>query len=66
MTIKQLKEELIVNNINTKACLIHSSFCPDGALCLTKNEMYIKLAEKKGRSLPEPIGKNITKKDVKK
>jgi hypothetical protein len=38
MNIKQLKMELEINNINLNACLIHPSFCPDGALCLTKND----------------------------
>lgn len=38
MILKQLKKELIKNNINQKSCLINPVICPEGALCLKKEE----------------------------
>ncbi|MBN2655258.1 MAG: hypothetical protein JXR79_09150 [Nitrospirae bacterium] len=38
MKIEELKKELIRNNINLKACLINPIICPEGALCIKKNE----------------------------
>ena len=38
MNIKELEEELKKNNINQKSCLINPKICPEGALCLKKEE----------------------------